>query len=234
MKDYKLFFNVIQFKDYLKKFKDASEKLEYLKYVKNEYSDLFYHYNDVELGMFLKEHNLDDKVEINYLVGLFTNKLNRVDGSMYASFLKNIRDRLLPFVEKEISILNTELNEPTLNKEIKNNEDLVSPEVIKTASDVIVNPNNLIKLRWQKENVLLTYLFDALFKEGFISNDDYSDRHKFIAQSFIKSNGKPFTSKESDQSQLNYSNNKKTNKKPRNAFKVDRVIEKVKSKTKKP
>ncbi|MCX6157795.1 MAG: hypothetical protein NTY74_07440 [Ignavibacteriae bacterium] len=231
---HKIFFNVIYFREHLKKFKNDIEKLEYLKYVKNEYTDLYYHYNDAELGIYLKEHKMDDKVEINYMVNLFTNNVNRVESSRYSSFLKNIGNYLLPFVEKEINNLIADLNEPLRIRELKKTEDLISPDDAKPALKADSDAFCILKFRWQKENVLLPYLFEVLLDEGFISHSDYENRHDFIEQSFLKKNGKPFPSKESDQSELNYRSNSKNNKKPRNAFKVDRVAEKLKAKAKRP
>lgn len=54
-----------------------------------------------------------------------------------------------------------------------------------------------------------------------------------LSYHFLKKDGKPFTAKEVAQTRDNYLSNSKHNNKPRNAFKVDRAIEKVKSKEKK-
>ena len=93
-------------------------------------------------------------------------------------------------------------------------------------------PKEIIKLHWQKDNVLLPYLFDVLFKEGFISETDLANRNKFIEQSFLKKNGKGFPAKEVVQTRNNYLTNEKTEKKPRNAFMVDKIAKKLNAKKK--
>lgn len=135
----------------------------------------------------------------------------------YLFFKQTVLDNLIDEINIEIEFLNISLNYSE------------KPETDKAQ---LSKNTNLVKLRWQKDNVLLPYLFDVLFNEGFLDEKDLVDRHKVIAQSFLKNNGKPFTAKESDSAEGCYRSNTKSNGKPRNAYKVDKVIERLKKKSK--
>lgn len=174
---------------------------------------------------------------------VFEFNFKRIKGHLNSLKDKNEKISYLEYVKKEAKqnklyfVNNDKLIDLLENIEIEIEYiDRVPNIPISVKPQIVNNPkmNHLIKFRWQKDNVLLPYLFEVLLDEGFISQSDYEDRHKFIEQSFLKKNGKPFTAKETDQSEVNYHSNTKTNKKPRNAFKVDRIAEKLKSKEKKP
>jgi len=85
-----------------------------------------------------------------------------------------------------------------------------------------------IRLHWQSDDVLIPYLMEQLFQEGFINNSDFELRRDFIEQSFYKKNGSIYNAKEAGTAESNYKINK--NEKPRNAHKVDRIIDNLISK----
>ncbi len=85
-----------------------------------------------------------------------------------------------------------------------------------------------IRLHWQSDNILIPYLLERLFQEGFINNSDFELRRDFIEQSFYKNKGGIFSAKEAGSAESNYKLN--TENKPKNSHKVDRVIDDIKSK----
>ena len=184
-------FNFEKIKEHLKSFKNPSDTIFYLEFIKKEAK----HFQDsfIPGKLYLDLINSLD-IEIEF----YSKKLTKTSKSLLA-------------IEKNDSI------------DIKN----------KYGKDDNLPQNNIIKMRWKKENVLLPYLFKVLFEEGFISETDYKMRHKFIEQSFNRKNGLPFTFKISDQTESNYKTNIKTNHKPKNAFMIDKVISNVNKKSRK-
>lgn len=87
-----------------------------------------------------------------------------------------------------------------------------------------------IRLHWKSDNILIPYLMDRLFEEGLISKSDFELKSEFIEQSFYKKNGSLFTQKESRTTESNYKNFN-INNRPKNYYKVERVINSLKSKS---
>lgn len=219
----KEYFNVMALKEHLGLYytgKNSKSRLSFLNFLKEEYEDLCNHYTDDDVEVFLKQHDMyvDFYQEMDFAYSNYDNSV--VKNSRFSYFLGVVSKSLLTFVIKEIN-------------KIENLNKLTENDINNQINDSEMRIGDTIKMKWQKDNVLIPYLFELLFNEGFILQSDYEDRHKFIEQSFLKKSGKPFTAKESDQMELNYKSNSKSNKKPRNGFKAERVVEKLKSKEKK-
>lgn len=160
------------------------------------------------------------------------------DIKKHAANLPHVADRIiyLEYVAKELQ-LHKEYEFPFEIEDINLFLDLeikyykkIEPYKSQSITDNItpIHTKDPIRLHWQDDNALIPYLIKLLFDENFISISDLENRRDFIQQSFFKNNGKIFEA--SEVAVVEHNNNNNPSKKPSKAFKVERVIEKLKSK----
>ncbi len=219
---YPLLFEVLEIKTYLKDLSSTEEKLSFLNYLLDELIDISYHYKDVDIETVLNQNNLQTK----YTRRRYLSDFETFDEDCEYKYLKNLLiGTVIPFIEKEIMKYknNQKINfSTTENIEIPDVNDKPNEAISKK---IIFNP---IRLHWQSDNILIPYLLERLFQEGFINNSDFELRRDFIEQSFYKKNGSIFSAKEAGSAESNYKLN--TESKPKNSHKVDRAIVDLKSK----
>lgn len=117
-------------------------------------------------------------------------------------------------IRKLIKLYETKIEENTKPASIHFTENANSKSV----------PESSKKIQWLKEDTLILYLFESLYKEGCISASDYDSSVDFIINNFLNRKGKPFKRKNLSQSGNNLLGNK--NKEPRNAHKIKKIFDK--------
>ena len=131
---------------------------------------------------------------------------------------KNISHSFFTNIDHELDYYN---KKQKIENEAISNESKSKTESAETKIDPI-------RLHWKSDNILIPYLMERLFDEGFINNSDFELRKEFIEQSFYKKSGGIFSAKEAGSAESNYKLN--TENKPINSHKVDRVIDDIKNK----
>jgi hypothetical protein len=94
-----------------------------------------------------------------------------------------------------------------------------------TPQQATQKPKNLEPIQWEGSEPQLVYLFELLFEQGLISNEN---RSALIAKHFVNSTGKPFNNKQLNTVKGKYELNKYG--KPQDAAKIENVVQKLKEK----
>ena len=217
---YPLLLEVLDIKTFLNELSSSEEKLLFLNFLEDEVTDISSHFRDDEIEAVLIRNDLQDKYKRRDYFGDFGFTEQRYD------YLKQyLTYSVLPYIKKEFMKYNGNQNSTIPFSEniesLKNDDksDIVVSDIIKC---------DPIRLHWQSDNILIPYLLERLFQEGFINNSDFELRRDFIEQSFYKNKGSVFSAKEAGSAESNYKLN--TDSKPKNSHKVDRVIVDLKSK----
>ena len=92
-------------------------------------------------------------------------------------------------------------------------------------SDSISNKINT-KIRWEKSEAGLVYLFELLYKERLITQSSYDKRFVFMEEFFENKDGKAFNRRQSSQAETNSrnNNNPKHRGKPRDASQIETIV----------
>jgi hypothetical protein len=94
------------------------------------------------------------------------------------------------------------------------------------------NSNKVSKVRlipWQGTEVQLSYLFDKLKENGFISPAVWMEKGAYISKHFLNNKNEPLSNKQINQSKQNVLSSKTGE--PRGASKIKEIVNEVKNKT---
>lgn len=194
--------------------------------------ELFVVISNIE-NLFKKTDNLISNIKIFYKYSIQNNKY---DFEIISTDPARAIEISRLFSDDNIKLLYLKYILDLNNNSIYHNVDSLKAEINILQDYIYSTPedsnkrSDYIKIQWSGENVLLTQLFKEIYESGLISKSEYDKRIKFISQSFLKKNGKPFTEKELIQAENNLLDN--IDKKPRSSFKVEKIADNLKKKIK--